>query len=161
MRPDATSSSSGGPLERGRPPLGPLNQIAIIVKSTENALGLYRHTLGLSVVHSELLLDQHLRLTQIDPGSVRAAARRTLADHPDRASMLEGGERLHHLCFTVDDMRFASAELRRRGVIARDKAPRSGPRGRIAVFMEPATTRGVLLELTAEATGAGSDPDVG
>jgi hypothetical protein len=45
------------------------------------------------------------------------------------------------------------------GVSARDKSPRSGPCGRRAVFLEPATTRDVLFELTAAGPGTLIGPD--
>ena len=161
MRPDANSSSRGRPARRGQPPLGSVDHIAIVVDNTDDALAFYRDKLGLRVIDSELLDDQQVRLTQLDLGTCDLQLVEPLAGHPDRVSMLEGGERLHHLCFSVNDIRSATAALRRRGVFSRDKTPRSGPRGRIAAFMEPATTRGVLIELTAEGAGPGTDPDAG
>jgi methylmalonyl-CoA/ethylmalonyl-CoA epimerase len=126
-------------------PLGPLNHVAIVVESTTEALALYRDKLGLRVVDSEVLEDQHVRLTQIDLGVCDLQLLEPLADHPDRAGMLAGGERLHHLCFDVEDLAHATVALHERGVAARDRQPRSGPRGRVAVFMDPVTTRDVLI----------------
>jgi methylmalonyl-CoA/ethylmalonyl-CoA epimerase len=142
-------------------PLGPLNHVAIVVESTAEALALYRDRLGLRVIDSEVLEDQHVRLTQIDLGACDLQLVEPLADHPDRAVMLAGGERLHHLCFNVEDLASATAALRERGVAARDKEPRSGPRGRAAVFMDPLATRGVLVELTARGPDRGAERDDG
>jgi methylmalonyl-CoA/ethylmalonyl-CoA epimerase len=159
MWPDANMSSSGHRDRMAQEPLGPLNHVAIIVESTAEALALYRDRLGLRVVDSEVLEDQHVRLTQIDLGACDLQLVEPLADHPDRAAVLAGGERLHHLCFNVGDLASATAALHERGVAARDKEPRSGPRGRVAVFMDPVTTRDVLIELTASGPDRDAERD--
>jgi methylmalonyl-CoA/ethylmalonyl-CoA epimerase len=137
-------------------PLGPLNHVAIVVRSTTEALVLYRDRLGLRVIDTEVLEDQHVRLTQLDLGVCDLQLVEPLADHPDRAALLADGERLHHLCFTVGHLAEATKTLVGRGVRARDEKPRSGPRGRVAVFMDPATTRDVLIELTADGRAVGA-----
>ena len=142
-------------------PLGPLNHVAIVVESTAEALAFYRDKLGLRVVDSEVLEDQHVRLTQIDLGACDLQLVEPMADHPDRAAMLAGGERLHHLCFNVGDLASATAALNERGVAARDREPRSGPRGRLAVYMYPVTTRDVLIELTASGPDRNAERDDG
>jgi hypothetical protein len=43
-----------------------------------------------------VLEDQHVRLTQIDLGACELQLVEPSADHPDRAVVLAGGERLHH-----------------------------------------------------------------
>jgi methylmalonyl-CoA/ethylmalonyl-CoA epimerase len=157
MWPDANMSSSRPTDPMAPGPLGPLNHVAIVVESTVEALALYRDRLGLRVVDSEVLEDQHVRLTQIDLGACDLQLVEPLADHPDRAALLAGGERLHHLCFNVGDLASATAALHERGVTARDKEPRSGPHGRVAVFMDPVTTRDVLIELTASGPDRGAE----
>ena len=160
MPPAARLSTRSGRTRRRPSPVGSVNHIAIVVERTADALAFYEDGLGLRVIDSEILADQHVRLTQLDMGTCSSSSwspRR----HPDRAAMLAAGERLHHVCFDVDDMRTSVSLLRRRGVIARDATPRGGPRGRLAVFMEPTTTRGVLFELTAGGTDADMGPDAG
>jgi methylmalonyl-CoA epimerase len=142
-------------------PLGSLNHVAIIVESTADALALYHEQLGLRVVDSEVLADQHVRLTQIDLGACELQLVEPLAGHPDRAAVVARGDRLHHLCFNVDDLASATAALRERGVAVRDKKPRGGPRGRLAVFMDPSTTRDVLIELTANRPDGVAERDDG
>jgi methylmalonyl-CoA/ethylmalonyl-CoA epimerase len=108
-------------------------------------------------VDSEVLEDQRLRLTQLDMGVCDLQLVEPLPDHPDRQAILAGGERLHHLCFSVEDLASAAAVLQERAVAARDKVPRTGPRGRVAIFLDPATTRDVLIELTAVGRGDGAE----
>jgi methylmalonyl-CoA/ethylmalonyl-CoA epimerase len=149
MRQDAKMSSSKRDSPSVPEPLGPLNHVAIVVRSTAEALALYRDKLGLRVIDTEVLEDQHVRLTQLDLGACDLQLMEPLADHPDRAGLLADGERLHHLCFNVGDLAAATRTLIGRGVRGRDNKPRSGPRGRVAVFMDPVTTGDVLIELTA------------
>ena len=161
MPPAARLSTRSGRTRRRPSPVGSVNHIAIVVERTADALAFYEDGLGLRVIDSEILADQHVRLTQLDMGTCELQLVEPLDGHPDRAAMLAAGERLHHVCFDVDDMRTSVSLLRRRGVIARDATPRGGPRGRLAVFMEPTTTRGVLFELTAGGTDADMGPDAG
>lgn len=56
------------------------------------------------------------------------------------------GEGLHHVCFEVEDLGAALAELNGRGVELIDRAPRRGIEGMVA-FVHPRACRGVLIEL--------------
>lgn len=131
-----------------------LDHVAVAVADTEEALRLYRDTLGLPLLFSEVLEEQGVRLTHLDLGNCHLQLVQPLReDHPLREFLRARGEGLHHVCFRVDSVPQAMAALPARGLASRDPAPRRGPRGRQATFMDPATTRGVLLEMTAERAG--------
>jgi methylmalonyl-CoA/ethylmalonyl-CoA epimerase len=152
-----SNSGDAGPISQGL--LGSLNHVAIVVRSTAEALALYRDRLGLRVIDSEVLEAQQVRLTQLDLGVCDLQLVEPLAGHPDREAVLGGGERLHHLCFNVANLASATTALDSRGVVVRDKEPREGPRGRVAVFIDPLTTRDVLIELTTDAPARGGERD--
>ncbi len=57
------------------------------------------------------------------------------------------GPGLHHICFEVDDLPAALAELKAQGVALIDEAPRTGARGHLVAFLHPKATGGVLFEL--------------
>src|SRR5579871_3827965 len=59
------------------------------------------------------------------------------------------GPGLHHVCFAVDDLPGALAELKAAGVRLIDETPRPGARGHQVAFLHPASTGGVLFELCA------------
>jgi methylmalonyl-CoA/ethylmalonyl-CoA epimerase len=61
------------------------------------------------------------------------------------------GPGLHHVCFEVDDLPGALADLKAAGVRLIDEAPRPGARGHLVAFIHPAATGGVLFELCAPA----------
>ena len=70
--------------------------------------------------------------------------------NPSLVRFLAGrGPGLHHVCFEVDDLPAALAELRAAGVRLIDEAPRPGARGHQVAFLHPAATGGVLFELCA------------
>lgn len=128
-----------------------LDHIAIVVRDTEEALGFYRDTLGLPLVLSEEIASGGVRLTHLDMGNVQLQLVEPLTDdHPLQAHLAQHGEGLHHLCFKVDDVPQTLAALPDYGLAARSQTPHDGPRGRAAGFVDPATTRGVLWEMTAD-----------
>lgn len=131
--------------------LGKLDHIAIAVDDTDAALTLYRDTLGLPVVFTEVLADQGVRLTHLDLGPCHLQLVQPLSDrHPLAGFLYEHGESLHHICFEVENVLRAIDELPARGLRSSDVQPRSGPRGRLALFIDTSGTRGVRLELTSD-----------
>lgn len=129
-----------------------LDHIAIVVQDTEEALRFYRDQLRLTVVFSEVLEDQHVRLTHLDLGQVHLQLVQPLRqDHPLNEVLRTRGETLHHLCFRVPAVAEAVNSLKLSGLHMRDKQSRSAPRGRRAVFLDPASTRGILIEVTGSA----------
>lgn len=126
-----------------------LDHIAIVVRDTEQALTFYRDTLGLSVVLSEVIPSGNVRLTHLDMGNVHLQLVEPLTDdHPLRAHLDEHGEGLHHLCFQTSDVGETLAKLPERGLRAKSDTPHDAPRGRKAGFIDAATTRGVIWEMT-------------
>ena len=130
-----------------------LDHIAIVVQDTDAALAFYRDTLGLPVLLSEAIETAGVRLTHLDMGNVQLQLVQPLhKDHPLQQHLNDHGEGLHHLCFYVEDVEKTIEWFPSRGLAARSTTPHAGPRGRSAAFLDPATTRGVLWEVT-------SDPD--
>jgi methylmalonyl-CoA/ethylmalonyl-CoA epimerase len=128
-----------------------LDHIAVVVKDTDEALAFYRDVLGFPVLFSEVLEEQSVRLTHLDLGNVHLQLVQPLReDHPLSEHLRRHGEGLHHLCLRVDSVPGAIQALPERGLRSRDAEPRRGPKGRQAAFIDPATTRGVLLEITGE-----------
>lgn len=62
------------------------------------------------------------------------------------------GPGLHHICFEVEDLPGALADLKAAGVRLIDEVPRPGARGHLVAFLHPSDTGGVLFELCAHAT---------
>ena len=58
------------------------------------------------------------------------------------------GPGIHHICFAVDDLEAALARCRAAGVRLIDEVPRLGAEGKRIAFLHPASTAGVLVELS-------------
>ena len=128
-----------------------LDHIAIVVKDTDEALTFYSDVLGLPLLFSEVLEEQAVRLTHLDLGNTHLQLVQPLKeDHPLQDYLRQRGEGLHHVCFKVDNVPQAMAQMPAHGLESRDDAPRRGPRGRQAAFIKPEMTRGVLFEITGE-----------
>lgn len=89
-----------------------LDHAAILVRSTEVALGFYEGHLGLSVTSSEEIEAPHVRLTYLDTGNAYLQLVEPLdPDSPLNAWLDEHGDGLHHICFGVDDVAASIAML--------------------------------------------------
>lgn len=59
----------------------------------------------------------------------------------------ERGQSLFHLCFEVEDIDAALAELKEKNVALLDQEPRPGHGGSRIAFIDPAATGDILIEL--------------
>ena len=126
-----------------------VDHIALLVRDTEAALGLYRDQLGLPVLLSEVLDEAGVRLTHLDMGNVRLQLVQPLtAEHPLSNHIDEHGEGFHHVCWKVDDIDEAMDNLQRYGMRAKEGEPHPAPQGGRAAFLAPSRTHGHLWELT-------------
>jgi len=125
-------------------PIRRLDHVAVLVRSTDDALRFYRDRLGLAVHSSEELDAPPVRLTYLDAGNAYVQLVQPLdSTSPLGAWLEEHGEGLHHICFGVDDVPTAVAELSDPGS---DVVLGSG-RGRLSSFVT-ANGRGVRIECT-------------
>lgn len=122
-----------------------LDHVAVLVRSTDDALRFYRDRLGLPVHSSEEIPTPHVRLTYLDAGNAFLQLVEPLEGESGLAQWLrEHGEGLHHICFGVDDVADAVAALSDDG----------GPvtlgtgRGRVSGFVTTNHGHGVRIECT-------------
>ncbi|MEO8879117.1 MAG: methylmalonyl-CoA epimerase [Gemmatimonadaceae bacterium] len=60
------------------------------------------------------------------------------------------GPGIHHICFAVQDLDGTLSHCREKGVRLIDESPRMGAEGKRIAFLHPASTGGVLIELTED-----------
>ncbi|RKN41054.1 VOC family protein [Micromonospora endolithica] len=124
-----------------------LDHIGLVVPDTEAALSLWRDRLGFVVDHAEVVNEGGILLTHLDLGPVHLQLVQPLVrPHPLHDWLDRHGPGLHHLCFGVPDVGVAW-QGDGVGVPPAQPAPHQGTRGRRAVFLDPAHTGGVQLEL--------------
>jgi len=71
-------------------------------------------------------------------------------DSPIDRFVQRRGPGIHHICFTVDDLPAALDRCRAAGIRLIDQTPRIGAEGKPIAFLHPASTGGVLIELSEE-----------
>jgi methylmalonyl-CoA/ethylmalonyl-CoA epimerase len=102
---------------------------------------------GLHVLFSEVVNGGTIRLTHLDLGNTQLQLVEPLTeDHPLKGQAAAGA-RLHHLCFTVDEVSEAQAALASTP-LGSERAPHQGTLGKRAMFLNIYGSQGIPLEIT-------------
>ena len=121
--------------------------IGIAVRGLDEILPFYRDILGLP----EVPLDDAdgARIVGLSAGEplVELLEAET-PDSPIGRFVAKRGPGIHHICFAVDDIVAALDRCRAAGVKLIDDTPRLGAEGKRIAFLHPASTGGVLVELS-------------
>lgn len=124
-----------------------LDHVAVAVRDLKAACQLYER-LGFAVGEREEIAGQKVRVAMLPLGESRLELMEpTAADSSVGRFLARRGEGLHHIAVRVPDLAEAVAELQRAGARLIDAEPQTGAGGHRFVFVHPASTGGVLLEL--------------
>src|SRR5512144_3117035 len=135
--------------------LGKVHHVALIVRSIEDALGLWRDTLGLELETVMDIAHDHVRIAFLAVGEAKVELVEPTDDTTGVARFLaKEGEGFHHVCFEVANLAETLLRLELDGLELIDSAPRRGAEGPVA-FIHPSSCHGVLVELI-EAPGGPS-----
>ena len=121
--------------------------VGIAVESLEAILPFYRDLLGMP----EVPLDDAdgAQIAGLAAGeSLVELLQPTESGSPIGKFLAKRGPGIHHICFVVDDLDGALARCQAAGVRLIDHTPRRGAEGKRIAFLHPASTAGVLVELT-------------
>ena len=122
-----------------------LDHLAIAVSNTEEALKIWSGRFGFRVLYSEDVNGGTVRLTHLDLGNTHLQFVQPLTpDHPLQAWLAANGPGLHHLCLRVEDV----DEARKDSPVPAAPEVHQGTQGKRALFLDPAATQGVRVELT-------------
>ena len=127
-----------------------LYHVAIAVRNIAEVEKLYQTALGLKVTHREVVEDQGVRSSMLEPedGGTPIELLEPLSDTSPISKFLEKrGEGIHHICFTVDNIELALKRLKEEGIQLIDESPRPGAYGARVAFIHPKAMNGVLIEL--------------
>jgi methylmalonyl-CoA/ethylmalonyl-CoA epimerase len=125
-----------------------LDHLAIVVPDTEEALKIWRDSLGLKVLFSEIVNGGAVRLTHLDFGNTHLQLVEPLTpDHPLQEWLRKNGPGLHHFCLKVRDVDATRSALPGQGIAT---APHlhQGTQGKRALFLDKSSTQGVQVEVT-------------
>ena len=142
------------PPVRFKPP-GRIHHVALVVRSLDDALPLYRDLLGLPLETIMDIAADRVRIAFLGIGESKVELVEPTDDTTGVARFLEKqGEGFHHVCFEVENLTEELTRLGIDGVELIDSAPRRGAEGPVA-FLHPRSCHGVLIELI-EAPGGPS-----
>jgi len=137
------------------PPPGRIHHIAVVVRSIEESVGLYRDLLGMPVEAVIDIPSDRVRIAFLGVGESKVELVEPTDDTTGIARFLaRQGEGFHHVCFEVGNLSEELTRLAIEGIELIDSAPRRGAEGPVA-FLHPRSCHGVLVELI-EAPGGPS-----
>ena len=127
--------------------LGKIHHVAIVVRSIDASLALWRDLLGLELEEVMDIPSDRVRIAFLGVGESKVELVEPTDDTTGVARFLASkGEGFHHVCFEVDNLAEALIRLELDGLELIDTAPRRGAEGPVA-FIHPRSCQGVLVEL--------------
>jgi methylmalonyl-CoA epimerase len=140
--------------------LGKVHHVALIVRSIDDSLGLWRDSLGLPLETVMEIPGDRVRIAFLGVGESKVELVEPTDDSTGVARFLASkGEGFHHVCFEVANLAETLLRLEIDGLELIDSAPRRGAEGPVA-FLHPRACHGVLVELI-EAPGGPSWTSLG
>lgn len=129
--------------------LGPsrVHHVALVVRSIDAALVLWRDQLGLEHETTMDIASDGVRIAFLGVGESKVELVEPIDPSTGVARFLESkGEGFHHVCLEVADLAAELDRLAAAGLELIDREPRRGAEGPVA-FIHPRSGGGVLIEL--------------
>jgi LAO/AO transport system kinase len=134
-------------LTRFPTPQFPIDHLGIAVASIDAALAFYQGVLGMTLEGRETVAAESVHVAMLAAGSSRLELLEPSAPFSPIAKFLDKrGPGLHHVALRVPALAAAVEKLKASGARLLNE-PRPGAGGHLYVFVHPASTGGVLLEL--------------
>jgi methylmalonyl-CoA/ethylmalonyl-CoA epimerase len=128
-------------------PPGRIHHVAVIVRSIDESVPLYRDLLGLPLETVMDIPGDRVRIAFLGVGESKVELVEPTDDTTGVARFLASkGEGFHHVCYEVANLNEELTRLGIEGVELIDTAPRRGAEGPVA-FIHPRAGHGVLIEL--------------
>jgi len=123
-----------------------VEHIAIAVESLGQSIDLLKNTFGIPLEYEEQIGQTRLAMLPVGQTYIELLEGQGPESGVTRW-IQEKGTGLFHICFEVEDIDGALAELKAKGVKLRDETPRIGHGGARIAFLDPGSTGNVLIEL--------------
>ncbi len=125
-----------------------IEHVGVLVKDVDKSRALWEGCFGIKLgeVETNPLRPVKLALYPVGESMVELIAG-TTPDSKHAKMIAEGKGGINHICFEVEDIDEALAELKAKGVPLLDETPRIGHAGCRIAFLDPAGTEGCLIEL--------------
>jgi methylmalonyl-CoA/ethylmalonyl-CoA epimerase len=132
-----------------------IEHVGVVVKDTDASRKLWEGCFGIPLGGTEENERRSLALYYIGESMVELIAGKG-ADSKHQRMVAEGKGGLNHICFEVEDIDAALAELRAKGIPLIDEVPRIGHAGCRIAFIDPGATENCLIELAELPRGHGA-----
>ena len=132
-----------------------VEHIAVAVSSLNKSLDMLRNTFGIPLEYEEQIGTTRLAMLPIGETYIELLES-SAPESGINQWIADKGEGYFHICFEVEDIDGALAELKAKGVKLRDETPRIGHGGARIAFIDPASTGNVLIELAELPAGHGA-----
>ena len=130
-----------------------IEHVGVIVKDTEVSRKLWEGCFGIPLGSTEANANRRLALYPVGESMVELIAG-TTPDSRHARMIAEGKGGLNHICFEVENIDEALAELKAKGIPLIDQTPRIGHAGCRIAFIDPSATENCLIELAELPAGA-------
>jgi methylmalonyl-CoA epimerase len=125
-----------------------IDHVGVAVEDLDASIALYEETLGMPLVHREVVAEQGVEAVLLDVGDGHVELLSPLGeDTPVGKYLARKGPGLHHVAYAVADIEATLAQLAGAGIELIDESPRTGIRGSRVAFLHPRSTGGVLTEI--------------
>lgn len=126
-----------------------IDHIGIAVTALDDILKFYQDALGLHLHEIEEVPEQKVRVAMFPVGETNLEfLEPTSPDSPIAKFLEKKGQGIHHVAIGVEDIDRVLAELKARGARLINETPVVGAGGKRIAFVHPASTSGILLELS-------------
>jgi len=123
-----------------------IEHVAIAVNDLDKSMAMLERIFDLKLDYKEQVGTTKLAMYPVGDSFIEFV--QTVAPDSRIAKWIaERGESIYHLCFEVEDIDEALAELRQKGVALLDETPRPGHGGSRIAFLNPESTGNILIEL--------------
>ncbi len=123
-----------------------IEHVGVVVKDTAASRRLWEDCFGIPLGGEEENEKRKLALYYVGGSMVELIAGKG-ADSKHQRMVAEGKGGLNHICFEVENIDEALAELKAKGVPLLDTTPRIGHAGARIAFIDPKATENCLIEL--------------
>jgi methylmalonyl-CoA epimerase len=134
-----------------------IEHVGVIVKDTEASRKLWEGCFGIPLGSTEANANRRLALYPVGESMVELIAG-TTPDSRHARMVAEGKGGLNHICFEVENIDEALAELKAKGIPLIDQTPRIGHAGCRIAFIDPSATENCLIELAELPAGGPHHP---
>ena len=123
-----------------------IEHVGVVVRDVDASRKLWEDCFGISLGSTEANSIRRLALYPVGDSMVELIAG-TTPDGKHQRMIAEGKGGLNHICFEVENIDEALAELKEKGIPLIDQVPRIGHAGCKIAFLDPSATEGCLIEL--------------